>query len=151
MLRRAALAVTGGGVAAGAFGYHWATTNLGSDGVDRIITYDRVALPAILEYKWAEARLEKLPRMLPMIFSEVPVDEQLRQYEVLHKKWAKPLFDVFMELGGFYYKSGQKIAANTGGVVPKYYVDMFQPFLNDIPPREPASVKRVIEEELGYL
>ena len=50
---------------------------------------------------------------------------------------------------GFYYKSGQKVAANTGGVVPKFYVDMFQPFLNDIPPREQESVKRVIEGELG--
>ena len=50
---------------------------------------------------------------------------------------------------GFYYKSGQKIASNTGGVVPKVYSDRFQPFLNDIPPRPEAAVREVIEAELG--
>ena len=50
---------------------------------------------------------------------------------------------------GFYYKTGQKIASNTGGVVPKVYSDRFQPFLNDIPPRPEAAVREVIEAELG--
>ena len=29
------------------------------------------------------------------------------------------MFDKFMELGGFYYKTGQKIATNMGGLSPK--------------------------------
>ena len=37
MLRRAALAVAGGGGVAGAYGYKWANDNLGSDALDRII------------------------------------------------------------------------------------------------------------------
>lgn len=33
--------------------------------------------------------------------------------------------------------------------MPKYYVDMFQPFLDRIPPRPPAEIRQVIESELG--
>ena len=143
-----------------------------------------MALPAIIDYKVTEARCEKLPKLLPQLFSEVPEAEQLRRYALLHEKHKQSLFDIFMELGGatltrrmalahappahapafgshccccccccshagFYYKSGQKIASNTGGVVPKVYSDRFQPFLNDIPPRPEAAVREVIEAELG--
>ena len=149
-----------------------------------------MALPAILDYKLTEARCEKLPKLLPQLFSEVPEAEQLRRYAVLHQKHKQSLFDIFMELGGaphglppallppsrlplarpsarlpwlslsytcrqshgqshgqshrqshcqshcccccccctrdagFYYKTGQKIASNTGGVVPKVYSDI---------------------------
>ena len=94
MLRRAALAVAGGGGVAGAYGYKWANDNLGSDALDRIIQvcaclhatllqigdalcacgpqFDKVALPAIIDYKVTEARCEKLPKLLPQLFSEVP-------------------------------------------------------------------------------
>jgi hypothetical protein len=82
----------------------------GADAVDRIITYDKVAVPMIVAYKWEEAKCEKLPPLLPFLFPPVPEEEQDRRYEALHRIHAKPIFDVFMELGGFYYKSGQKIA-----------------------------------------
>ena len=36
-MRRAALTLTGGAGAAGAYGYMWANDNLGSDALDRII------------------------------------------------------------------------------------------------------------------
>lgn len=64
------------------------------------VQFDRVALPAIIDYKLTEARCEKLPRLLPPLFSEVPEAEQLRRYAVLHQKWKQSLFDIFMELGG---------------------------------------------------
>lgn len=57
------------------------------------------------------------------LFPPVSDEEELAQFAVLHDKWKQPLYDKFMELGGFYYKSGQKIASNQGGVVPKAYVD----------------------------
>ena len=122
---------------------------MGDDAVARLISYDVVALPAIIEYKWVEAKCEKLPKVAPVLFPPVSDEEERKQFEVLHEKWKRPLFDKFMELGGFYYKSGQKIASNQGGVVPKAYIDMFQPFLNAIPPRDPAEVRAVIESELG--
>ena len=88
--------------------------------------FDKVALPAIIDYKATEARCEKLPKLLPQLFSEVPeVDrryanpnrnpnpnpnqvpeaEQLRRYAVLHQKYKQPLFDIFMQLGGAPYAS----------------------------------------------
>ena len=88
--------------------------------------FDKVALPAIIDYKVTEARCEKLPKLLPQLFSEVPeVDrryanpnrnpnpnpnqvpeaEQLRRYAVLHQKYKQPLFDIFMQLGGAPYAS----------------------------------------------
>ena len=149
MLRRLGLGTTGASVIGGAFAYYEAKRKMGDDALSRLISYDKVALPAILEYKWEEAKCEKLPKLLPALFPPVSDEEERQRFEVLHRKYARPLFDKFMELGGFYYKSGQKIASNQGGVVPKLYVDMFQPFLNAIPPRDPADVRRVMEAELG--
>ena len=62
---------------------------------------------------------------------------------------VQPIFDIYMKLGGFYYKSGQKIPSNMGGIAPKVYQDMFQPFLNDIPARSPGDIREVVEGELG--
>ena len=78
--------------------------------MERIVIYDKVAIPMIIDYKWEEAKCEKLPKLLPSFFPTVSQEEQDRRFELLHNKHAKPIFDVFMELGGFYYKSGQKIA-----------------------------------------
>ena len=149
MLRRLGLGTTGASVIGGAFAYYEAKRKMGDDALSRLISYDKVALPAILEYKWEEAKCEKLPKLLPALFPPVSDEEERQRFEVLHRKYARPLFDKFMELGGFYYKSGQKIASNQGGVVPKLYVDMFQPFLNAIPPRNFAEVRTVLEGELG--
>ena len=38
-------------------GYLWARSTMGEDAVARIITYDKVAVPAILEYKLLEYKL----------------------------------------------------------------------------------------------
>ena len=149
MFRRLALGTAGVGTAAGAYGYSEAKRTMGEDAVSRLISYNKVALPAILQYKMVEFQCEKLPKLAPSLFPPVSDAEELKKFAVLHEKWKKPLFDKFMELGGFYYKSGQKIASNQAGVVPKVYIDMFQPFLNAIPPRDPAEVRAVMEQELG--
>jgi len=90
---------------------------MGEDALARIVKFDRVAVPAIIEYKWVEAKCEKLPKILPWLFPPVTDEDELEQFMVVHKKWVKPLFDIYMELGGFYYKTGQKIAANAAGMV----------------------------------
>ena len=115
----------GGTVTVGAAHYSL-TSWLGDDAVDRLIRYQRTIVPMVMAYKWEEAKCEKLPEALPWLFSKVSEEEYQRRFNVLHKKWAKPIFDCFMDLGGFYYKSGQKIASNAGSVFPKHYIDMFQ-------------------------
>ena len=37
-----------------------------------------MALPAIIDYKVTEARCEKLPKLLPLLFSEATEAEQLQ-------------------------------------------------------------------------
>ena len=158
MIRTVGKGLLGATVAGAAGAYAWARTTMGADAVDRIYTYDKVAVPMILDYKWLEWKLEIAPHsefinlLTPLsgFFPVLPEEEQKRQFQILHEKHAKPLFDCFMELGGFYYKSGQKIAANLSGVVPKTYIDMFQPFLNDIPARDfDTDIRVVVEGELG--
>ena len=148
MLRGTGGALVSGGIG-GYYAYTWAKKNMGDDAVDRLIDFYEVALPATIEYKWVEAKTETLPKVAPWIFSPVTDEEEMAQFEVLHKKWAKPVFDKCMKLGGFYYKNGQKIAANQGGIFPKYYQDMFQPFLNNLPPQPFSEVKAMLEHELG--
>jgi hypothetical protein len=120
MLRTALKTTAGGAVAAGLGGYAWARSTMGADAVDRIIEFDSMAVPAIVEYKYWEARCDKLPKSLPSLFPPVPAAEEDAHYDALHKKYAPQLVNVYMKLGGFYYKSGQKMAANMGGFVPKY-------------------------------
>ena len=129
--------------------YAWATNTMGDDAVGRLITYSKVISPAIMSYKWEEAKCEKFPEIAPWLFPVVSEEEQKLRFEKLHNKWAEPIRDCFMELGGFYYKSGQKIASNVGGVWPKLYIDTFQPFLNQIPAQTPDQVRAVVEAELG--
>eukprot|EP00944_MAST-04C_sp_MAST-4C-sp1_P008857 g8857.t1 len=146
------LKLTGASVTVGTVaGYAWARTTFGDDSLSRIIKYDKVAVPAAIEYKWLEAKCEKFPHypILSYFFPKVSVEEEEKLFGHLHKKYVQPLYDVHMELGGFYYKSGQKTATNFSGVIPEIYIDKFQPFLNDIPARDPADVRRVLEEELG--
>ena len=85
--------------------------------------------------KQNKLRSHSLPRRSPLLFPPVPAADEAAHYEALHRKYAPRLVAVYMKLGGFYYKSGQKMAANMGGFVPKYYQDICQPFLNDIPVR----------------
>ena len=152
MIRTAAKGLLGATVAGAAGAFVWARTTMGADALDRIYAYDKVAVPMIVDYKWLEWQLEVAPKseIFGHFFPVLPEAEQKRQFQLLHEKHARPLFDSFMELGGFYYKSGQKIAANISGVVPKTYIDMFQPFLNDIPARAfDTDIRVVVEGELG--
>ena len=148
VLRGTGGALVGGGLG-GAYAYSWAKSTMGEEAVGRLLDFYEVALPATCEYKWLEAKCESLPKVAPFLFPPVTDEEELAQFQVLHRKWAKPTFDKCMKLGGFYYKNGQKIASNQGGIFPKFYQDLFQPFLNDLPPRPFAEVKATLEEELG--
>lgn len=68
-MRRAAALSVAGGTAACAYAYNEARKSMGDDALARIVSYDTVALPAILEYKWVEAKCERLPKMMPCAWS----------------------------------------------------------------------------------
>ena len=138
------------GLAGGAgYGYYWAKKNIGEDGLERLVKFEKTIVPIAIQYKWLEAKCEKFPKAFPSIFPAVSEEEETARFAVLHEKFKQPVFDLFMELGGFYFKAGQKIATNFGLGVPEVWVDHFQPFLNDIPPRSLDEIRAVVEAELG--
>ena len=103
---RKILGATAAGLAGGAgYGYYWAKKNIGDDGLERLIKFEKTIVPIAIQYKWLEAKCEKLPKALPSIFPPVSEQEEAARFAVLHEKFKQPVFDVFMELGGFYFKS----------------------------------------------
>ena len=65
-------------------GYIWARQKFGEDGVERIIEYDKLAVPCAIEYKLLEAKCEKFPNMpiLSMFFPKVSIEEEQKQFEI---------------------------------------------------------------------
>jgi predicted unusual protein kinase regulating ubiquinone biosynthesis (AarF/ABC1/UbiB family) len=65
-------------------------------GLRREFTFWRVAFPIIAHYRYVNWRY-------------VDENEQMRQFEQLHLKYAKPVLDLFLSLGGLYIKMGQVV------------------------------------------
>ena len=119
-MRRVLLRASGGAVVAGgaaaAYAYQKAKSTMGEESVSRLLDFYEVALPATVEYKWVEARCETLPKQLPMLFPPVSENDELEQFKVLHEKWARPVYDKCMKLGGFYCVSPVSVPKPLGGV-----------------------------------
>jgi hypothetical protein len=86
------------GVGGSAYGYYWATTNMGDDAVKRLRTYCGVIVPFVVQYKWMEAKCEKLPKLVPWLFPPMSEEQETKEFNKLHEKWAPPIFDLFMEV-----------------------------------------------------
>ena len=148
---RAAGALSISGAAGATYGVSWANRELGEDAVERISNFYGTVIPMILEYKSLEFQCETLPSLVPFgLVKHVSAEDEAKLFEPLHEKWKQPVVDKFMELGGFYYKNGQRAAGNMGGFVPPVWQKAMQPFLDKIPPRPFHSViVPIIESELG--
>ena len=140
--------VLGSGAAA-ASGYAYLRNEMGADALNRLVRFDSLLIPCVLEYKLLEFRCERLPALLPSLCAPMTSAEENAAFAPLHEKWARPTRDLFLALGGFYYKTGQKIATNTPGNVPKTYMDEYEVFLDKIPPRPFARVRDLVEANLG--
>ena len=139
----AALVATAGA----AFAFHtYMSRTFGEDALPRMAAAYRVSVPALADYKLAEAVHERLPAALGR-----PVDaaELERRYEELHRLHAPLLFDCFKGLRGFYITSGQLIASNIGDAAPRHYQDIFRPFLDHVDHKDFATVRATVERELG--
>ena len=105
MLRVAGAASVAGSAGA-ALGVMRLRDEVGDESIDRIISFYRVAVPRVLEYKALEVKCETLPKYLPRVFPPMTDDEERALFEPLHEKWKGPIVEKFFELGGFYYKNG---------------------------------------------
>jgi hypothetical protein len=97
---------------ASAYGVYRAREEMGPDSLNRLLSFYSVAIPLVLEYKTLEIKCEKLPEILPQFFDKVTQEEESKLFEPLHLKWKQPLVDKLMELGGFFYKNGQRGAGD---------------------------------------
>jgi aarF domain-containing kinase len=159
--RKAALAtggtlVVGVGVSAELF-----RRNFGDDAIPRLLTAYRAAIPAFAAYRWVQFTKDTGPARLASILAAVhpslpdrlnvrPDKEAAsRGYEALHQTWAAECLRVFLELRGFYIKTGQLIANNIGDASPPHWRRVMEPLLDRVPHKPFAYVKATVEGELG--
>lgn len=66
----------------------------------------------------------------------------------IHLRSARRLFNMFVGNGGIYIKTGQHMG-QMDNLVPKEYVEVFEPMLNHMPTQSFEGVRAIIEEEMG--
>jgi aarF domain-containing kinase len=130
--------------ALGARAYMDAT--FGEDALPRMLSCYRRAVPAFLSYKFVDVVHEQLPARLGL-----PVDgaANARRYEALHREFAPAMLGAFLELRGFFIKSGQMIANNIGDGAPEHWQKVFEPLLQHVPHKDFGVVRATVERELG--
>lgn len=118
----------------------------GPETIPRMSTLYRVAIPGLLAYKKVQLLDDEWRRSLGLSVDE---DELNRSYEKLHAEWAPRAFAVVLELRGFNLKTGQLVASNFADAFPREWQKIFEPLLDNVPPRDFATVKETVEREMG--
>jgi aarF domain-containing kinase len=138
-----ALALVGMG---GAGAWQWVNHQYGPEALGRMAKAYSVVWPAFLQYRFIQLFHEELPARFGL-----PVDrvEVRRRYQSLHQYYAPAVFDSFLGLRGFYIKTGQLIANNLGNAAPLHWQRVFEPMLDDVPPKPFEHVRATVEAELG--
>lgn len=162
---KVAAGIVGAG-AVSAFGVdRYIRSQYGEDSLDRLFTAYKVGIPAFVAYRTVQWRYEKFPAALndllasihpslPTAASEVgfPVRpdplKAKEEYAELHKVWAEQTYATFLQLRGFYIKTGQMIANNIGDGAPPLWQRVFRPLLDQVPPKPWDHVQSTIESEL---
>lgn len=124
--------------------YKWAQSELGEDAIERTLSFYRVAMPALAEYKLFEWRCAQ--QMFPLTPAE-----QDAGFEALHEKWAPRFRDKYLELRGFYLKQGQGIANNVADLFPAKWQQEMRPTMDRVPHHSYAAVRSIVEHELGWV
>uniref|UniRef100_A0A7S3K415 Protein kinase domain-containing protein n=1 Tax=Aureoumbra lagunensis TaxID=44058 RepID=A0A7S3K415_9STRA len=114
----------------------WVQQELGEDALSRTLSFYKVALPALIEYKSLEWR-------------NLPEKESNERFDELHIKWAPRFRDKYLELRGFYLKQGQAIATNISDLAPKIWQDTMEPLLDRVPPVAFSRIEQIIDDEIG--
>ena len=129
-----------------ASGYAYFQREYGPDALPRLVAAYRVAIPAFVSYKAAQARHEKLP---PLLGKPVDPAAAAAAYDALHATWAPRAMEMVLQLRGFNLKTGQMVAANFGNTFPPAWQSVFEPLLDAVPPKPFSHVRATIEAELG--
>uniref|UniRef100_K3WDH8 ABC1 atypical kinase-like domain-containing protein n=1 Tax=Globisporangium ultimum (strain ATCC 200006 / CBS 805.95 / DAOM BR144) TaxID=431595 RepID=K3WDH8_GLOUD len=125
------------------------TTALGSAGVAyqaqsdegfrRSLYFWRKAFPIYLHYRVAQLYMEQLG---------LPEHVQDREYDKLHNRFAPEVFDIVLELKGFYIKLAQ-VGSTRPDVLTKPYLDRATSLQDDAPSKPIEEIIGIIEKSYG--
>ena len=72
-------------------------------------------------------------------------DKKTAAMDELHRIYAPELLRIILEMKGYYIKAAQMVCGI--GMLPDAYEDELKCLLDDVPPRDTALIKSIIEEE----
>jgi aarF domain-containing kinase len=111
---------------------------VGIDNVKRSYSYNQIAIPGFIQYKYCDWKTEGLPKQ-----------ERDAEFAKLHEIYSSLAVEKTKELRGFYLKNAQLIATNVANMAPKIWQEKFLPFLDDCPAVDFSVIRNVIETDLG--
>jgi aarF domain-containing kinase len=126
-----------GSTAVGAGGVTYAAHS--DEGFNRSLYFWRKAFPIYLHYRAAQLYMERL---------ELSDEEQDAEYEKLHDKYAPEVFDIVLELKGFYVKLAQT-GSTRPDVLPKQYLERAAKLQDDAPSKPVEEIRVIIEQSYG--
>ncbi|RHY31914.1 hypothetical protein DYB32_003044 [Aphanomyces invadans] len=133
-LGKGALAVAG--ATAGAIYYRMQK----DEGFSRSAYFYAKVLPAYVDYRMTQIYVEDILKL--------PDAEQDVYYERLHNRYSDEIFDVILNLKGFYIKIAQ-LSSTRDDFVPKQYLDRAKQLQSDAPCKTIDEVKAIIENAYG--
>ncbi|KAE8894362.1 hypothetical protein PF005_g25206 [Phytophthora fragariae] len=126
-----------GSTAVGAGGVTYAAHS--DEGFSRSLYFWRKAFPIYLHYRAAQLYMEQL---------QLSDEQQSIEYERLHDKYAPEVFDIVLELKGFYVKLAQT-GSTRPDVLPKQYLDRAAKLQDDAPAKPVSEICAIIEQSYG--
>lgn len=126
-----------GSTAVGASGMTYAVHT--DEGFNRSLYFWRKAFPIYLHYRAAQ---------LYMTHFDLSDQDQTIEYEKLHEKYAPEIFDIVLELKGFYVKLAQT-GSTRPDMLPKQYLNRAAKLQNDAPSKPVADICAIIEQSYG--
>uniref|UniRef100_M4BTI7 Protein kinase domain-containing protein n=1 Tax=Hyaloperonospora arabidopsidis (strain Emoy2) TaxID=559515 RepID=M4BTI7_HYAAE len=109
------------------------------EGFSRSLHFWRKAFPIYLHYRAAKLYMDSL---------NFSIEEQDIEYERLHDKYAPEVFDIVLELKGFYVKLAQT-GSTRPDVLPKQYLDRAAKLQDDAPSKPVAEIRAIMEQSYG--
>ncbi|KAF1773597.1 Protein kinase-like domain [Phytophthora cactorum] len=126
-----------GSTAMGAGGVTYAAHS--DEGFNRSLYFWRKAFPIYLHYRAAQLYMEH---------AQLSDEEQDAEYEKLHEKYAPEVFDIVLELKGFYVKLAQT-GSTRPDVLPKQYLERAAKLQDDAPSKPVEEICAIIEQSYG--
>lgn len=126
-----------GTTAVGSAGVSYQSQN--DEGFRRSLYFWRKAFPIYCQYRATQLYMEQLG---------LPEEEQDAEYDRLHERFAPEVFDIVLELKGFYIKLAQ-VGSTRPDFLAKPYLDRAATLQDDAPSKPIEEIVAIIEQSYG--